>query len=286
MTRRRSGGAAQAASARRAPGPTEAGWSFYSCALTCWRKWFLQYYEGWQPVLTEQYFVLGAVYHALHEGVPKLEIAAWGEQYRDALPEAEALYAARLSASAPPLPHDELGREVECEAFGGLFTSRPDRIEQDADGKAVRDYKTAATFRDSDGEKWAVDGEIIGEMVASKIPRAVVDIIRKGEKGNTVRQIGVVLTPKKEAALKHIVMDTQRQVLERVERLEREWENPKGLLSRNDIAEREFPRSLPHCVHGNELCRFYNLCWGEGATQFLYRRKPNLAWRKRLGVDA
>jgi hypothetical protein len=253
------------------PAGSPLGWSFYSTALTCWQKWWLKYVEGWEPAVTPSYFTLGSTYHALHEGVPEHAIAAWGAEFVTSLPEAKRLFAARMAG--PPLPpavSKELTVQITSGPLAGIFTTRPDRTELDERGALrLRDYKTAGQLRDSDDMKWAVDGQILGELYATKCGSAIVDIISKA-KTPQVRQLEVRATSTKLDEFEALICDLANDISDRTP----EW--AAGPVSP--------PRNLTACALILP-CLYYDFCWGSGASRALYvKREPRSEWRKALGV--
>lgn len=238
--------------------------------------WWQRYGEGWELLEPPEYFDFGSAYHLMHEHEGDLEIAEFNAKVavRKLLPKARELYQTRLHG--PPIPsarEREKLRVVTDGPLAGLYTAKPDQIEGEGDLLTARDFKTAGTIRPNDGKKWAVDGEIIGEMVASGCKRAIVDIVTK-EQRPKISQIEVNLTSVKEAAHRNTILDLYRQLRERL------------VMKNQYSAEQAFPRNLRNCCQ-SKPCFYYARCWEGGAAARLYRinEARKRAWRQHLKLD-
>ena len=251
---------------------TAAGWSFYSTALRCWREWYLKYVQGLTPRIRPDYFRLGSAYHLFHEGMTHDEIAAQYPELHDVLDEAEKHFKRRTSPLAPPMPK-AVAHEQPHEAYNGEYTCRLDRVEE----TGAREFKTAFAHRDSDKLKWDVDGEVIGELIASGMPRVTVDQISK--KDGTVKQFPVMLTETKESAFKNTIVDLIDQIQRRMKLYERD--ELKGYFLGT-----YFPRNNLSCVSSQygKPCQFYELCWSAdpNVARLKFETKENSSWRRRL----
>lgn len=261
-------------------GASAVGWTFYSTALNCWHRWFLRYVEGLVPLQMPEELAIGIGYHALHEGKSAEELEKLGPDVLDGLATAARIHRARVTLG-PPMP-EATGKEVPAEVTGnhplaGLYTCRLDRVE----GNQVREFKSAGSFTGAEEDRWNTDGEIIGQLVASELS-VIVDITTK-EAAPRFKQVKVTLTPEKERAWRHLVLDLVHQIGDRVTRFER-----KGLREEEDGISREekalqcFPRNLRSCIYGRRRCEYFARCWGTGGEQHLYKRQPAEEWRKRL----
>ena len=300
-------------------GGTQIGWSFYSSFERCRRLWFLRYVLQMYPREVAWELAVGTVYHALMEGISLAEIHTWGEIYIRALPLAQKLHEHRTK-KGPPLGtvvSKEQVFEVEGknDPLAGKYTSKPDRIEQSVDvvkmyasaepvdvsdgppappitaPRIVREFKTAATLRDTDDVMWRINGEVIGEMVTSGLKEVVVDIISKFEQPS-VSQIQVELTPVKERAWRGLVEDAVMEVELRLFKLLRELKerDEKVFLEDSPLVDTAgaFPRRLNECVsYSGRVCDYYKLCWqnetGSARGDYIKKSKP-APWAARLGV--
>ena len=249
---------------------TAVGWSFYSTALRCWREWYLKYVQGLTPRIRPDYFDLGSAYHLFHEGLSRQEIEFRYPELRYILDEAEKHFKRRTSPLAPPMPK-AVAHEQPHEAYGGDYTCRLDRVEE----TGAREFKTAFAHRDSDKLKWDVDGEVIGQLIASRMPRVTVDQISK--KDGTVKQFPVMLTPEKEVEFTATIDDLIKQIRQRIKRARKE-----DYLN----AEDAFPRNNLSCVSSQygKPCQFYELCWSAdpNVARLKFETKENSSWRRRL----
>lgn len=248
------------------PGGTPRGNTFLSLAASCWWAWALKYLAGIVPVKTRDALNFGSAYHAVLEGQDIEAIRAWAPDFVDA---AKRLADRRLK-EGPALPEAHAIEKTHS-IFDGLMTSKPDREENGA----VRDFKTAMMFTKHDDAYWDVEPGIIGEMVAQGVRRAVVDVMRKengrSENGSSAsspnRIFHVELTDKKEEALRLAVEDFWRQLLWRLERVQK----AKG--DRSSAVRAAFPKQLKSCVGKYGLCDYYDRCWGKGLEMLLYKKK-------------
>lgn len=261
-------------SSKSSTGGTPIGWSFYSTALECWRRWYLRYFEGWLQIKGNTYQPLGTAYHALQEGRTPKEIIAMGPEYVIALPQAKQLYEARQSGpKLYPAKAIEKTIIVADGPLAGIFSSKPDRIELDGKKTIVRDFKTAKRLYDNDQDKWDVNGEIIGEMLAAHASEAVVDIVTTGDVHPKVRVIRVGMTPEKKAAFERLILAVFAQVTV----------NSKALYAGTE-PEVVCPRNLNHCAFPVR-CQYYDWCWGGGAlarAMFTQKREMTVGWQKLL----
>ena len=260
------------------PGGSPVGWTLYSTALKCWRMFFLRYMMGLTTPTTPPELLIGSIYHALMDGKDEGEIKSWGSEWVEHFQTGKALYDERTRPERPPLPKvfvsEQTAEMPEGNTLHGRFTSKPDRIEGKGNQRSIREFKTAGTLHDADDLRWAIDGEVIGEMITTGVNDVTVDIITKGEQ-TRVRQLQVTMTEKKRSAWLGLIEDLVLQIRHRVFEYER---NP--IEAAEDL---HFPRSLPSCVsYGGTVCPFYTYCWTEGASKLLYKKKPNTAWRERL----
>mgnify|MGYP001590786919 FL=1 len=265
-----------------APGGTSVGWTFWNTILTCWRMWFLRYVEGLHPIHTPRELSLGSAYHGLLEGHSATTIyQANPIEYRPVLDEAQRLFVSRKAPGAPPMS-PAIVTEQTLMVPGIPMSSKPDRIEETPTGKRIREFKTAATFRETDSQVWAVSGEVIGEMMAAGVDTAIVDIIEK-RKG-AVRQIEVNLTPEKVSALVGLVESLRGEVEIRFRR----WSSfvkVDGKISPSNL-DRLFPKSLSNCGYQyGRPCPYYERCWSRSAGSHLYVKKQTSNWRKFLNLE-
>lgn len=246
-------------------GGSPKGWTFISTAYACWRKWAYRYliglvYAG--PVTGANPRRLGSAYHALLEGIDKDEVM---RRYPDQVEQALKLYTDRMK-KGPPLPEAEVVEEV-VEIFGGLMTSKPDRVENRRGKPVVRDFKTAFQFSDYDHLTWGVDGGILGEMVAVNAETAEVDIQRKYEGDtliNNTRIVTVKMTEAKETALFRMAKDFWFDLARRLEETK-------------ELGISAFPHNLMGCVGKYGPCEYYGRCWGDGAERLLYKDTKTVA---------
>ena len=248
---------------------TAVGWSFYSTALRCWREWYLKYVQGLTPRIRPDYFDLGSAYHLFHEGLSRQEIEFRYPELRYILDEAEKHFKRRTSPLAPPMPK-AVAHEQPHEAYGGDYTCRLDRVEE----TGAREFKTAFAHRDSDKLKWDVDGEVIGELIASRMPRVTVDQISK--KDGTVKQFPVTLTGAKASEFNSTIVDLIRQIQYRMKTYARDGGSEKVAFPRNNLS----------CVSSQygKACQFYELCWSAdpNVARLKFETKENSSWRRRL----
>jgi len=251
---------------------TPVGWSFFGTALDCWFRFFLRYVEGLEPRRIANYFALGSAYHGLHEGKTDGQIASGGAELQVELPEAKRLHAARMKG--PPMPEAVAVEQtiyIEDGPLKDLFSSRPDRLEQSPrGGKQTRDFKTAGAERQTDGDYWNVNGEILGQILATGAVKAIVDVITK-TKVPKIRQYEVRMTDAKRAAFETLILDIVEQIRVKMRR----WKA-------GEDAATSFPKNIKACVVLGQRCPYYEHCWGSGATTHLYQRRERTEWQKRL----
>lgn len=255
---------------------TPVGWSFWSCALQCWWKWYQRHVEGWEPIKKETYFDLGSAYHLMHEYDGDGELASIntdGAGVREQLGEGARLYTARMRGA--PLPKAESKERVFLVDDGplkGIYSSRPDQLEDDGNGGLIaRDFKALKRIYGNEDKKYRVNGEILGEILASGATSAVVDIVTK-EARPRVQQIEVKLTPERRRAHEILVTDLLRQMKERM-----------ALMAQYD-AERAFPRNLENCCQV-QPCNYYARCWEKDSAEaklFRVNDARKSGWRRML----
>lgn len=288
------------------PSGSPIGWTFYSSWLRCNRLWFLRYVLQMYPRETPWELIVGTVYHALLDGRTEAEIRSWGANYEKALPLAKKLHAERMKGPKfGKLVSSEETLEVKEGLLQKRYTSKPDRIEVNEEApsafgakkaqvedapRIVREFKTAATLRDSDDKRWNVDGEVIGELVTSGLDTAVVDIITKFERP-IVRQIEVKLTEKKKHAWEQLVANIIDDVRARLGKLLAGLtvgEPAPLFLEDMPALDNAFPRRLTECVSfSGRVCDYYDLCWNEQAATArgnFIKKNSDKPWAKRLLV--
>ena len=245
---------------------TRPGWSFYEAADTCWRYFFHRYVEPQSAPVTPPHLLIGTAYHALHEG--KGEELKKNGQLAPHMVEAARLYTARLKRG-PPLP-PALAREqtVGCKgALEGIFFSTPDVVE----AQGVRDFKTAARLYGDEREKWAVSGEIIGELVATGAEKATVDVVTK-EKTPRFGLFEVRLTGKKQEGFERLILNLLVDMRRRYERAQESVDAGK----QDPVL---WPTSFSSCYRYGKPCSFLNLCWGDG---FGFEKRSKVPWVAKL----
>lgn len=276
-----------------ATGGSPRGWTFIGTGLDCWRKFAFRYIAGLFPLKTAEPLIMGIIYHALQEGKSEQEAKAIDP---DLYTEASKMFKDRME-KGPPLPkNDAVVVEKEFSIFGGLMTSKPDRIEGKGKNKRVRDFKTSMYFSENDELSWAVDGGILGECIAGDTTIALVDIQKKfaPEKkkdgkpydGKLTKIVTVELTDEKKQTLERMVQSFWFELEDRVKQL---------ALPLNTVvdADRFFPRSLKGCVSKYGLCPYYARCWQKGtAESFMFKHfgpprnwanyKPKVKWMDEL----
>lgn len=270
------------------PGGTPVGWSFWTTWDLCKRMGFLKYVEGLHPIETPDELSLGSAYHGLIEGHDAKTVAAHSPEFAKNIDTALKLFISRKSAGAPPLPKNVESAEKTLTVPGIPMTSKPDRIEVLGDGtRQIREFKTAKKHYDTDAQKWAVSGEVIGEMMASGTKVAIVDIIQKSD--GRVRQIEVKLTPEKASALMGLVESLRDDVVSRLTK----WSTvkdikdpPNSLGAQHILLDRIFPKSLNQCGYQyGKPCPYYERCWSKSGSQHLYLKRDTKLWRKFLPLD-
>ncbi len=219
--------------------------------------WFLKYVMGLNPAAPQRYLILGTAYHALLEGKSPGEIARWGADFAEVLPEATELFKARTE-KGPPLPK-ATAIEKELRISSIPMTSKPDREEPN---RVVRDFKTTSVRSKDDDAFWSVNGEIIGEMLAADATTCIVDIVNKND-GKTT-QLEVTQSPEKIRALEELVEDLIEELNVRLHRARK-----MGGLSAI------FPKRMTSCVGKYGRCHYYDRCWSGGAARLLYKKSPN-----------
>jgi hypothetical protein len=243
-------------------GGSSRGWSFISTGLKCWWAWFLRYVIGIVEAVRPDYFDVGSVMHALHEGRSLEDIR---KEFVD--PEivklGQRLYEIRMKHGAP-LP-EATAIEKTIPIMGGRMTSKPDRIEKDG----ARDFKSSIMFSKNDDASWGVDGGIIGEAVAADIQTVLVDITKKPsrdkdgverEAEQPTKVVRVTVTPAKRRALELIVTEFWRKVDAAVK------------LKGSPPLDEVFPRNLLSCVNKYGKCAYYDRCWGSPPESLMYRQ--------------
>ena len=248
-------------------GGSPRGWTFIHTAV-CWHRWALRYLVGVFPAATKDYFDLGAAYHLFMEGKSVAEVAA---AFPEQVTVAQELHTARMKG--PPLGR-AVAMEREHVIFGGLMTSKPDREEGPADvATAMRDYKSSANFSDNDDINWNVDPGIVGELVAAKVTKGIVDIVSK-RVGNDkrVKLVEVTLTPAKATWLMMMVYDFWNSLAERLK--------SEACDNASTPESTAFPRNMGACVGKYGACEYYARCWGKPPESLLYKvgAKPPRNW--------
>lgn len=260
------------------PSGSALGWTFWSTAAGCWRAFFFRYILTFIPAATQEHFVLGTVYHALHEGLTEAEICSWGDVWEKALPEAKHLYTARLE-KGPPLPKcDAVERTIDVP--GLAMTTKPDREERTFGNKPMpRDFKTSGWYGKWDDHFWHVNGQIIGQMLGTGSETARLDLIHK-RTGET-KIIDVKLTEEKAAALSSMIHDLEQQLRARLGTLQ----DFGPALNSADVNE-AFPPNTTNCVTKYGPCPFYARCWGEKSdpARLMFKESKNFSWAKKLDV--
>ncbi len=213
-----------------------------------------RYLVGLLPTVSRDYFDIGSAYHALMEGQPGEKVAAEYPQYIEVARELEA-----TRRKGPPLGKAHAVETVRT-LFGGLMTVKPDREENGV----MRDYKSAATFREKDEDQWNVDPAIIGEMMGAKVERGIVDIVSKRieSKSNRVKLVQVKLTAEKASALEQMVKDLWEQLALRLK-----------AMAKGAKLEETFPPNLYVCAT-DYGCDYYERCWGKPPESLLYAVAP------------
>lgn len=243
-------------------GGSPRGWTFIHTA-TCWHRWALRYLVGVFPATTKDYFDLGAAYHLFMEGKTVAEVLA---AFPDQAATAHELFLTRMKG--PPLGR-ATAMEREYVIFDGLMTSKPDREESElATGSTatlMRDYKSSANFSDNDDYNWNVDPGIVGEMVAAKVTKGIVDIISKRvDASKRVKLVPVTLTPAKAQWLGTMVLDFWVELATRLTSAADGETSPTAAL----------PRNMGACVGKYGACEYYARCWGKPPESLLYKVAP------------
>lgn len=252
-------------------------------STACWYAWALRYLVGYLPLARADYFDLGTAYHALMEGRSAEEVR---QEYPDHLEEAFKLYKQRVGG--PPIG-PALAKEKEVVLFGGLLTSKPDRVEKGSDGRPfARDYKTAAHFSKHDEASWGVDLGILGEVASTaEMPNGervfphygIVDIISKSaSKPPFVKLVRVELSFSKYAALESTVRGIWGEIQHRVIGLAR------AVKSDVHAPSKLFPRDLTKCMGEYAPCPYYAHCWGKLPDSVMYKfaKNPPRRWTGKL----
>lgn len=263
-------------------GGSPRGWSFIGSASECWTRWAYRYVYGLYPATTPDYFDLGSAYHALQEGKTVDEVKAL---YPEHLEEAQRLLKQRQKG--PPLPPAKSIEETVV-LFGGLMTSKPDRVEQSGTRTIVRDFKTAAMFSKNDEQAWGVDGGILGECIAGETDTALVDIVSKQYDAKVPTKIVTVkLTPEKRTALERTVKQFWGEAEQRTRSV-------AAAKPTRDLVLSVYTQNLKGCVGKYSVCPYYARCWERGSqASMLYKQstepprnwaefKPAISWRKAL----
>jgi ribA/ribD-fused uncharacterized protein len=283
-------------------GGTPYGWSFYSNWLDCRFRFFLRSVLGLTENRPATYFTLGSSYHALHEGLSPSEILDLGPEFRGLMEktdksddqppaiieEAIRLYQARLDG--PPLPPAtavEQTLTVNVGPLKGLFTSRPDRIEDDGFGLVARDFKTALMEKQTAADAWDIHGGMLGELLATGASRAIVDVIVK-TKVPKIRLYELRMTEAKRHAFETLILGALLEIRAAMEKWsKRGWANAGTAVYHLDPdsspATTIFPKNLNACVGQYGRCPYYELCWGSGMVNVnLQRHKEQTQWQKHL----
>lgn len=246
-------------------GGSARGWTFISTGLICWWRFLLRYIVGIVENVRPPYFDVGSVMHALHEGIPREKLA---EEFQEpaVFAEGEKLYDLRKRAG-PPLPK-AVAVEETFAIFGGLMTSKPDRIEE----FGIRDFKSSLFFSKNDQAAWTVDGGIIGEAIAGDMNVAIVDITSKSA-ARSEEDGKVPSSPVKIVTV--TVKDTHRKALERL--VHNFWTQLEHkLVETQNVKERTleeiFPRNLLGCVGKYGPCPYYARCWGIPPDSLMYTK--------------
>lgn len=254
---------------------TPIGWSFWSTFLRCPWEWWQKYEVGLTPRVIPRYFTLGAAYHKLHQGLTPTQVAALGPEFKDVIDEAMELYQARTAKTSPPLPKPEAVEQlfiVKEGPLAGIYSAQPDAIEKNGHELSIREFKTASSLRGSDANYYNVNGEVLGEMVASGIPRVTVDIIAKS-KGHPVSQIQVHLTEQKRTAFETLIAGAFNYLVQHYH----------DVKSGDVPAPVAFPRNVDTCVRYGQKCQFYELCWGSKAAATNFQlNEENKRWQQHL----
>lgn len=253
-------------------GGSPRGWTFISTGIECWRKLAFQHVFGLIPYKKADALLLGAAYHLFQEGKSMAEVV---RAFPDHAVDGHILFLRRQKG--PPLP--KLGASVivekEFTIFGGLMTSKPDRIEQRNGKPIVRDFKSAATFSEHDDEYWNADGGILGECIAAGTDKAIVDIVRKyeGKSGPDTKLVEVTLTPEKEHALLNVVKQFWADF---------EWRT-KEVAKRKELTA--YSQNLKACVGKYGPCPYYARCWKKGKPESMHFKlvEPNRRWANHAG---
>ena len=262
-------------------GGSPRGWTFISTGLNCWRSFFYRYIVGLFPVKPADALLLGSAYHLFHEGEDFKTVEGKFPGY--AL-EAQKMFDLRMQ-KGPPMPgvgDEAVVVEKEFSIFGGLMTSKPDRIEGKGASVIVRDFKSAMTFSENDELMWNTDGGIIGECIAGKTSKAIVDIQKKVKPredgslpdGPYTKIVTVRLTDEKVEALKTSVEFFWQELEARVLYVSTDVNG--GSLNTH------FPKNLKGCVGKYGPCPYYARCWKRGSAEsFLYKHAgPPRNWAK------
>lgn len=246
-------------------GGSARGWTFISTGLRCWWAFLLRYIVGIVESVRPPYFDVGSVMHGLHEGIPKEKLS---DEFREpaVFEEGQKLYELRIR-KGPPLPK-ATAVEKTVPIFGGLMTSKPDRVED----FAIRDFKSALYFSKNDQFTWTVDGGIIGEAVSANMNVAIVDITSKSA-ARSEENGKVPASPVKVVTV--TVKDTHRKALERLVKhfwvqLESKLKAAKVTKPEAQPLEELFPRNLLGCVGKYGPCPYYARCWGIPPESLMY----------------
>ncbi len=265
-------------------GGSPRGWSFIGAASECWTRWAYRYVYGLYPMETPEYFDLGSAYHALQEGKTLEEVTAL---YPRQVEEAVELIEKRKKG--PPLPRTVQSIEKEVAIFGGLMTSKPDRVERSGSRTIVRDFKSAGFFSKNDDAAWNTDGGILGECIAGRTDTALVDIVSKSATtAPFVKIVTVKLNSQKQKVLERTVKDFWFTAEEKVTELE-----SRASATRDDVLE-TFGQNLKGCVGKYSVCPYYSRCWDRSSMAgMMFRQatkpprnwadyKPKISWRAML----
>lgn len=235
------------------------------------------------PFIEPEYFAIGSIYHALHEGISEADIASWGEQWQKLLPEGKRLYEARLKG--PPLPvADAVERTIDVP--GIPMTSKPDREEKTFGGRPrPRDFKTSGWFGAHDDKFWDVNGQIIGQMLGTNSQSAVLDLVHK-RTGET-KIITVDLTQDKTDALLAMISDLAFNMHSRVEMLADIIFSGSGQDVPKATIDKAFPPRLSSCVSKYGPCPYYARCWAKAGDpeKYMYKETGKRPWLDGMRKD-
>lgn len=247
---------------------TPTGASFYRLFNACPRRWFYRYELGLVPDTTPDYLLLGSVYHAIHEGLTRKQIATWPGNYVSQYEGAATFYRARMK-DGPPLPkaqHKERLHQIVLRNTKGSapFTSRPDREEILNKRKVVRDFKAWRPYLGQSPEiYWSSHPEIVGEILAADAHYGIVDLITKAKEPKVyVFQVG--RDERKEEALTNDCVRAANYI--------------RGVYKKPK--EEAFEQSLHGCFLDGFKCPYHGKCFGGGAWGGNFIEKKDHRWKE------